>query len=182
MAFIIKSNKDSKENKFVPMVAIREGVIFPHTETVLTFGRQKSINAITASYKSDKQIVLVTQKNPNVQDPQQKDLYSIGILANTDRTLKTDNELNALIRGLNRLKIISIKEEAGYKFAEIEEIDEVMEDTKEIEALSKHLTTLLKKAVSLGKSVEFLNFMKLFYIIVSNIYSTAISVLIPLKR
>jgi ATP-dependent Lon protease len=161
MAFTIKTNKDSKAKEFIPMVAIREGVIFPHTETVLTFGRQKSINAITASYKSDKQIVLVTQKNSNVQDPKQSDLYSVGILANTDRTLKTDDELNALIRGLYRVKIISVKDEAGYKFAQIEKIEEVMEDTKEIEALSKHLTTLLKKAVSLGKSVEFLNFMKL---------------------
>lgn len=162
MAFIIKPNKkDSNKTKFIPMVAIREGVIFPHTETVLTFGRQKSINAVTASYKSDKQIVLVTQKKSNIQDPQKKDLYSMGTLANTDRTLKTDSELNALIRGLSRVKIVSIKEEAGYKFAEIEKVDEVMEDTKEIEALSKHLTTLLKKAVSLGKSVEFLNFMKL---------------------
>ena len=143
------------------MVAIREGVIFPHTETVLTFGRQKSVNAVTASYKSDKQIVLVTQKDVNTHDPNQKDLYSVGILAKIERTLKTDNDLNALIRGVKRVRIESIKHEAGYKFAEITEIPEIMEDTKEVEALSKHLTSLLKKAVSHGKSVEFLNFMKL---------------------
>ncbi|MFC1653380.1 endopeptidase La [Patescibacteria group bacterium] len=160
MAFIIKTKKSS-EKMYLPMVAIREGVIFPHTETVLTFGRQKSVNAITAAYKSDKQVVLVTQKNSKTHDPKQSDLYSVGIIANIERTLKTDNELNALVRGMKRVRIESVKEEAGYKFAEITEISEIMEDSKEIEALSKHLTSQLKKAVSFGKSVEFLNFMKL---------------------
>ena len=160
MAFIIKTNEPSAE-QFYPLVAIREGVIFPHTESVLTFGRQKSINAVTAAYKSDKQVVLVTQKDPNKHDPLKEDLFAMGILATIERTLKTDNELNALVKGLQRVIIRSVREEGNYSYVGVIKIDEVPDDSREVEALSKHLTSELKKAVSLGKSVEFLNFMKL---------------------
>lgn len=160
MAFIVKP-KSPQEQSFYPLVAIREGVIFPHTESVLTFGRQKSISAITAAYKSDKQVVLVTQKDANVHDPTQNDLYQVGILATVERTLKTDNELNALVKGIKRVKLVEFKEEGSFPYAKIQELPDTVEDSKEIEAISKHLTSELKKAVSLGKSVEFLNFMKL---------------------
>ncbi len=160
MAFIAKPKQPVKE-KFIPLVAIREGVIFPHTETVLTFGRRKSINAIATAYKSDKTVVLVSQNNPNVHDPKKEDLYTVGIIATVERTLKTDNELNALVKGVKRVHIKSIKEENSFSYAEVSDLDEVVDEGKQIDALAKHLTTQLKKAVSLGKSVEFLNFMKL---------------------
>lgn len=161
MAIIIKS-QNTNETPFLPLVAIREGVIFPHTETVLTFGRPKSINAVTAAYKSDKQVILVTQKDPNKHDPGKDDLFEVGIIATIERTLKTDNELNALIRGIKRVRITNIKDEGNLAYAQAYELEEIGDDAnREVEALSKHLTGELKKAVSLGKSVEFLNFMKL---------------------
>lgn len=145
----------------LPLVAIREGVIFPHTESVLTFGRPKSVNAVMAAFKADKKIIIVTQKDAQVHDPEAKDLYTIGTLATIERTLKTDDELNALVKGIKRVRIESVQNKLPFTTASITEIPEIEEKGQEMEALYRHIVGELKKAVSLGKSVEFLNFMKL---------------------
>ena len=144
-----------------PLVAIREGVIFPHTESVLTFGRPKSVNAVTAAFKGDKQIVLVAQKEARIHDPKPNDLFGVGTLAVIERTLKTDTELNALVRGVKRVRIQEVTDQLPFMVARVEEIPDIDEKSSEVEALVRHLTNELKRAVSLGKSVEFLNFMKL---------------------
>ena len=150
-----------RESKQIPLVAIREGVIFPHSESVLTFGRKKSVDAVLSSFRGDRLIVLVSQKDGRVNDPKQKDLYSVGTLAKIERTLKSENELNALVRGVERVKIEKLYHEGPFLRAEVLNVKEIPADDDEVRALAKHLTTNLKKAVSLGKNVEFLNFMKL---------------------
>src|SRR3972149_4229377 len=121
MAFIIKTNEPSAE-QFYPLVAIREGVIFPHTESVLTFGRPKSVNAVTAAFKGDKQIVLVAQKEARIHDPKPNDLFGVGTLAVIERTLKTDTELNALVRGVKRVRIQEVTDQLPFMVARVGEI------------------------------------------------------------
>jgi ATP-dependent Lon protease len=146
---------------WVPVVAIREGVIFPSTETVLTFGRQKSIQAIHEAMRGDKRVVFVSQRKDSIQDPGVTDLYTIGSLAVVDRTLKNDRELNALVRSVSRVRIEKLDENGAFLRALITDVYDIVDESPEIEALTKHLLTVFKQAVSLGKSVEFLNFMKL---------------------
>ena len=64
----------------LPLVAIREGVVFPHTEAVLTFGRPKSVAGVEAAFRSNRQIVFITQKNSKVDEPQNTDFYPVGTL------------------------------------------------------------------------------------------------------
>jgi ATP-dependent Lon protease len=90
----------------LPVVPIREGVLFPSTESVLTFGRPMSIVSIHESMKSQNLIVLLTQKKANQEDPGPADLYEVGTLAMVERTLKTDDQINALVRGIGRVKVI----------------------------------------------------------------------------
>ena len=146
---------------WVPVVAIREGVVFPSTETVLTFGRQKSIVAINEAMRGDKRVVLLSQRKDTVQDPAGSELYTIGTLSLVDRTLKNERELNALVRGLSRVRVIKLDESGPYLRALITDIHDIIEDTPNMEALTKHILGEFKRAVNLGKSVEFLNFMKL---------------------
>lgn len=160
MAIILKSQTQPNAPR-IPLVAIREGVIFPHTESVLAFGRPKSVNAVMASYKGDKRIIFVSQKDANIHDPEPRDLYKVGTLATIERTLNTDGELNALVRGVKRVRIELVENRKPFMLAQVSEILEVEENSQEMEALTHHLTDKLKKAVSYGKSVEFLNFMKL---------------------
>jgi len=145
----------------IPLGAIREGVIFPHVEMVLTFGRQKSIAAVKESFATNKQIVFTSQKRINTADPKKDDLYQIGVLCEIQRTLKTNEEINALVKGISRVKITSVDESNSYLQCSYELIPADITTSPEIDALAKHVLNEFKKAVNLGKSVEFLNFMKL---------------------
>lgn len=161
MAILLKPKSKTTETRVLPLAAIREGVIFPHVELVLTFGRNKSVQAVNQSFGGNQEIIFVTQRKASHTDPKQKDLYEIGVLAKIERTLKTNDEINALVRGVDRVKIENVYEQDGYLMTEYVVIPEVIDNTPEIEALSRHLLNVFKQAVNLGKSVEFLNFMKL---------------------
>jgi len=89
----------------VPLIPVRDVVVFPHNEIVLTFGRKKSVASINAALNRDKLVALFTQKDAGESDPTVKDLYSIGTLCVVERTLKSDNELNVLVKGTARIKL-----------------------------------------------------------------------------
>jgi len=145
----------------LPVVPIRDGVVFPNTEMVLTFGRPKSLAAIESSNSSDRLVVLVMQKTPHVQEPLPGDLYTVGTIARIERLLKTDGEINALVKGLTRVEILSYEQSDPYYLAKVVVSPDDMTTTDEITALVNHISTELKKAVNLGKSVDFLSFMNI---------------------
>lgn len=145
----------------LPMVALREGVVFPHTESILTFARTRSVQAIEEAVRNRKNIVLVTQKNDQVNDPADKDLYSVGAIASIERILKGDNEVNALVHAITRVRIKAIHRYDSYTECEVEPLADIVHNDPEVPAICKVLTQEFRKAVNLGKSVEFLNFMKL---------------------
>lgn len=160
MAIILDKSSPSK-HRAIPLVAIRDGVIFPRTEVVLTFGRPKSVAGVEAAFRTDKQIAFVTQKTPSLPEPKEEDLYKIGTLCSVDRILKTNGDVNALVKGLKRVKLERVKVQEPFMIAVTSEIPEIIEESEKVKALYKHITAEFKKAVNLGKSVEFLNFMKL---------------------
>lgn len=145
----------------LPVVPLRETVIFPHTETVLTFGRGVSINAIKSAMKLNSMIVLVTQKKSSVDKPGPADLHTIGTLATIDRTLKTDNQVNVLVHGTARVEINRYIRTSPYLLAQVEKLQENLRKDEELKAMSTHLQKEFRRAVQMGKAVEFLNFMKL---------------------
>ncbi len=145
----------------LPVVPIREGVLFPSTESVLTFGRKISVNAITEAAKNKNLVVLLTQKNPEVDFPQKNDLYEIGTLAIVDRTLKNDDRVNALVRGIGRVEVARILETKPAMKAQVIKLTDFVERDEEMRALTNHLQKQFRKAIHMGKPVEFLNFMKL---------------------
>lgn len=145
----------------VPLIPVRDVVIYPTNEVVLTFGRKKSQAAINAALGKDKLVVLFTQKNSKLDDPTLADIYPIGTLCLVERTLKTDGELNALVRGIARVRFVKEIEKNFVQTVEVEELIEQVDTSVELEALARHLTTQFREAVNLGKSVEFMNFMRL---------------------
>lgn len=162
----LKKSKDTSKKKratpeVLPVIPIREGVLFPSTESVLTFGRSISLNAIKESAKSKKLIVLLTQRNPDIEVPNPEDLYEVGTLAVIEKTLQVDNSVNALVRGIGRVKIDRFVSTGLKLTAEVTELEDTQDKDEEMEALVKHLQKEFRKAVHLGKPVEFLNFMKL---------------------
>lgn len=158
MAIIVNM---SDKQKVVPVVPIRDGVVFPNTDSVLTFGRQKSISAIEAAFAHDKTVCFVMQKDSHVNDPGIEDLYSIGTIAQIDRMLKTEGEINALVKGTQRVRILDYEPHEPFLLAKVEEIQEEIIFSDETTALMNHLTSEYRRAVNLGKTVDFLVFMNI---------------------
>jgi len=145
----------------LPLVPIREGVVYPHTEIVLTFGRPKSNAGVEAAYKSDRKIIFVTQKDNHLQNPLPEDLYSVATLCYIERILPTEGEIHALVKGISRVKIEEIVSTDPFLLARVSELEETIEQENYAKALSNHLASEFKKAVNLGKSVDFMMFMRL---------------------
>lgn len=147
--------------KIVPVIPIRDGIIFPNTDSVLTFGRPKSLSALETAFKNERIVCFVLQKNARLNDPSTDELYEIGTLSRIERMIRTDGEINAQVRGLSRVKILSYEKHDAYFVAKVEELPEIVEQNEEIKALCNHLTSEFRKAMNFGKSADFLLFMNI---------------------
>src|SRR3989338_6873302 len=147
--------------KLVPVIPIRDGIIFPNIDSVLTFGRPKSLAALESSFQNERIVCFVLQKNSKLNEPSPSDLYSIGTLSRIERMIRSDGEINAQVKGISRVKILSYEPHYRFLLAKVEELFDEMTDSAEIKALSNHVTNQFRKAINLGKSVDFLAFMNI---------------------
>lgn len=145
----------------LPVVPIREGVLFPQTESVLGFGREISISAIRRAQKQGNHLILLTQKNAQIERPRAKDLYQIGTLAVIEKTLRNSSNVNALVRGISRVKIQKFLQEEPFLQAIADKVPSFIQRDDELIALSNQLQKLFRQTVQMGKQIEFLNFIKL---------------------
>ena len=149
-----------KTSYLKPLLPLRDIVIFPSMVVPLFVGREKSIKALQEVMKTDKSIVLVTQKNSEIDDPSSKDLYQYGCLSKVLQLLKLpDGTVKVLIEGEKRIKILRYKEnETDYLTCEVE-IAEDQNLSKELEPLAlglikkfDRLQVLSKKDLSEGSN------------------------------
>jgi len=147
--------------KLIPLIPIRDGVIFPNTDSVLTFGRPKSLAALESSFSSERIVCFVLQKNSKLNDPSPSDLYNMGTLSRIERMTRTEGEIIAQVRGITRVKIKSVFEEGSYLMAKVVEVPDIVDNSPEIKALCNHLTNEFRRAMNLGKTVDFLVFMNI---------------------
>ncbi len=147
--------------KIIPIIPIRDGIIFPHTDSVLTFGRPKSLSALESAFRHERIVCFVLQKNPRLNDPASEELFETGTLSRIERMIRTDGEINAQVKGLSRVKILSYETHESYLLARVVEIPDVIDDTPEIKALSNHLINEFRRAMNLGKPADFLVFMNI---------------------
>ena len=126
-----------------PLLPLRDIVIFPSMVVPLFVGREKSIKALQEVMKTDKSIVLVTQKNSEIDDPESKDLYHYGCLSKVLQLLKLpDGTVKVLVEGEKRIKILKHKDNTGdYLNCEVE----IVEDENITKDLDQLASGLLKK-------------------------------------
>ncbi|MBI2621367.1 MAG: endopeptidase La [Candidatus Levybacteria bacterium] len=147
--------------KVVPIIPIRDGIIFPNTDSVLTFGRPKSLAALEISFSQERIVCFVLQKSARVNDPRPSDIFTIGTLCRIERMIKTEGEINAQVRGVSRIKIKSFHENENFLIGHVEELEEELDDSAEVKALCNHLTNEFRRAMNLGKTADFLIFMNI---------------------
>lgn len=145
----------------IPIIAIRGSVVFPFSDTLLSFGRNKSVSAVNSSFQTDRMVAVFSQRDSKKEDPGKEDLYEIGTLVSVSQMMSTDNEVHALVRGKQRVRLIDIEKSEPFLFGSIEEIEEKREDSPEVSALANRLSDLFKKAINLGKSAEIITVMRL---------------------
>ena len=142
--------------KSLPVVAVREGIVLPGTENVLIFGRSKSTQAINEALKRDKKLILVMQKTPTVDNPAIEELYEIGVVVMIKNVVHGDKgEINALVRGIEKVRIEDYTREEPYFEASYKELQENVIDDEEIRGFIRYISTQVKKAINLGKTIDF---------------------------
>ena len=134
-----------------PLLPLRDIVIFPSMVVPLFVGRDKSIKALQEVMKADKSIVLITQKNSEIDDPNEKDLYQYGCLSKVLQLLKLpDGTVKVLVEGEKRVKILKHKTDTDYLTCEVE----VVEDkniSKDLEQLAQGLVKKFERLQVLNK-------------------------------
>ncbi len=149
------------DNQLYPTVPIRDGIVYPGTEMILTFGRNRSVGAIEAGNSGGKKVVLAMQKNSNTNDPTPADLYETATLAEIIQMMKNENEINALVRGIAKVRIESYETVEPFFVSRITHVIDSEERDDEVTAMIRHNTTELRRAVNMGKTLDFLTFMNI---------------------
>jgi len=150
-----------QQDMLLPVVPIRDGVVFPGTEMILTFGRARSVSAIEAAQTTGKRVIFTMQKNTSINDPVPSDLHTVGTMGEIVQMMKNEGEINALVRGLTKVKIEAFETVDPFFVAKAREIADIVTDDDETKALSNHMVSELRRAVKLGKTIDFLTFMNI---------------------
>lgn len=141
----------------LPVLPLRDIVIYPFMIVPLFVSRDRSIRAVEQALSQDRMILLVSQKDVNKEDPEQDDLYSVGTVAIIMRMLKLpDGRIRILIQGLSRCRVDSVSGKGEYVRASVTPIVEPLapENSLEVEALVRNVRGSMERAASLGKNIS----------------------------
>src|ERR1700750_3499307 len=109
------TTKDKTDTKRLPMMPIRDVVIFPFIMTPFVVGRESSVRALEEALLGDKKIFLATQHDASVDEPRPDEIYSVGTVANIVQSLRqSDGNIKVLVEGVERGKVVSVSEADGY--------------------------------------------------------------------
>jgi len=157
-----RQEKEEKLDKInipdsLPVLVLRDIVVFPYMIVPLYVGRAKSKKAIDAALNSDRLILLLTQKDMNVEDPSEKQLYQFGTVALIVRMLKLpDGRMRVLIQGISRVKVRTLIDDGKILQAEVIQVeDEESADlTLENKAMIKNVRQKFEQVSKLGKQIS----------------------------
>jgi len=143
------------EKKFLPLIPLRNVVLFPSVETSLFFGRKESSNSLLEAYDKHNRLVLITaQQDQGVDKPDLKDIYTVAVLARIEHILQTDGSLHAIVKGLSRVNILGFTQTEPFIMAEYTDTPIVAEPAASIQQSAEALLSQLKKAFSIGRQFD----------------------------
>ena len=137
------------------LLPLRDIVVFPSMVIPLFVGRDKSINALNEVMKKDKKIILVTQKNSEVDDPKKNDIFSYGCESSILQLLKLpDGTVKVLVEGISRVRINDFKDDENYLSCEYEKLNEIFSKDDDLMALALSSIKKLEKLTSINKKIS----------------------------
>ena len=144
------------KREFTPTLPLRDIVVFPAMIIPLFVGRDKSIKALNEVMKTNKKIILVTQKNAEIDDPNVENLYSYGCESKILQLLKLpDGTVKVLAEGVNRVKILECKNDSEYLASSVEIVKDKIESVEDTLAFSIAIVRKLEKLTNLNKKLSF---------------------------
>jgi ATP-dependent Lon protease len=152
----MNTSKEKSETRRLPMMPIRDVVIFPHMMTPFVVGRESSVRALEEALAGDKKIFLATQHDASVDEPRPDEIFSVGTVANIVQSLKqSDGNIKVLVEGVERGKVLSVSEDEGYFKATVKTFQFKVEQGTQLDALTSRVTNLFEQYAKISQNVNY---------------------------
>ena len=150
------SGREKNETRTIPMMPIRDVVIFPYMMTPFVVGRESSIRSLEEALAGEKKIFLATQHDASVDDPKPNEIYQIGTISNIVQSLKLpDGNIKVLVEGVERGRILKVSTEEGYFRVSVQTKVYRAVTTPSLEQLVQRATSLFEQYVKLSQSLKY---------------------------
>jgi ATP-dependent Lon protease len=150
------TSKEKSDTRRLPMMPIRDVVIFPHMMTPFVVGRESSVRALEEALAGEKKIFLATQHDASVDEPRPDEIYSVGTVANIVQSLKqADGNIKVLVEGVERGKVLSVSEDEGYFKATVKTFNFKIEQGTQLDALISRVNSLFEQYAKISQNVNY---------------------------
>ena len=150
------AGREKFNTRKLPMMPIRDVVIFPHMMTPFVVGRESSVRALEEALAADKKIFLATQHDASVDEPKANEIYQVGTIVNIVQSLKLpDGNIKVLVEGVERGKVLTVTDTEGYFQATVRTVTYTTEITAQIETAMQRITSLFEQYVKLCQSLNY---------------------------
>jgi ATP-dependent Lon protease len=150
-----KESRDRGEQRKLPMMPIRDMVIFPHMMTPFVVGRESSVRALEEALNGDRRIFLATQHDARVDEPRPDDIYPVGTIGNIVQSVKMpDGNIKVLVEGIERGRAVELNDSDGFFVATVKTMKTQLEMNPQVEQLVQRVTSLFEQYVKLQQALN----------------------------
>jgi len=150
------TSKEKSDTKRLPMMPIRDVVIFPYMMTPFVVGRESSVRALEDAMAGDRKIFLATQHDASTDEPKPNEIFSVGCVVNIVQSLKLpDGNIKVLVEGVERAKVVSVTDDEGFFRAVVRTFNFKVEQGQQLEALTGRVTSLFEQYVKLSQNLNY---------------------------
>jgi ATP-dependent Lon protease len=151
-----KETRDKGDLRKLPMMPIRDMVIFPYMMTPFVVGRESSVRALEEALTGDRKIFLATQHDAGIDEPRPEDIYAVGTIGNIVQSVKMpDGNIKVLVEGLERAKAVEMNDSDGFFVATVRVANRQLEVNPQIEQVMQRVTSLFEQYVKLQQSLNY---------------------------
>ncbi len=148
--------KDKSDTRRLPMMPIRDVVIFPHMMTPFVVGRESSVRALEEAMAGDRKIFLATQHDASTDEPRPNEIFHVGCIASIVQSLKLpDGNIKVLVEGVERARLVSVTDDEGFFRAVVRTYSFKVDQGAQLEALTGRVTSLFEQYVKLSQNLNY---------------------------
>lgn len=141
--------------RLIPLLPLRDIVVFPHMMVPLYVGRPKSINAVEEAMRGNRELLLAAQRKAKTNEPAQEDIFSIGTTSQIMQHIKRpDGTVKVLVEGRRRTRVLRYISNDGFFLAEVEDVEDINEPSTELEALQRTVQEVFDNYVRLSRRLQ----------------------------